>query len=75
LDDIDTGIKLNGFRNGKTDTVAISGTPNNADHIVAALRADKRLKATILEDPNDLNIVNIPANFKTTLQIKGKQRG
>jgi hypothetical protein len=73
LDGIDTGIKLNGFRNGETDTVTNSGTPTNAEQIVAALRADKRLKATILEDPNDLNIVAIPANFKTTLQIKGKQ--
>lgn len=70
LDGIDTVIPLNGFPEIQTVTNTISGVPNNADRILAALKADGQLEGTILDStPND-NLVGIPATFDTTLQIK-----
>jgi hypothetical protein len=70
LDGIDTGIALNGFRDSQTDTNTITGTPNNAARILAALRPDSQLVGTIFDrTPND-NLVGIPAIFDTTLQIE-----
>ncbi|GIX49221.1 MAG: hypothetical protein KatS3mg131_3432 [Candidatus Tectimicrobiota bacterium] len=71
LDGIDTGIVLNGFRNNKTDTLTITGTPANAAAILAALHADGLLVGTIIDsDPND-NWIVFPASFQTTLTITG----
>jgi len=75
LDGINTGIALNGFRGNETDTRTISGNPNHRSALKAALKADGQLAARIIDaDPNDPNSLGIPANFQTTLQIKGKIR-
>jgi hypothetical protein len=74
LDGINTGIALNGFRAGFTDTLTISGTPNNSRAIRNALKADKQLAATIIDTDSGDNFVSMPATFQTTLQIKGKIR-
>jgi vancomycin permeability regulator SanA len=74
LDNINTGIALNGFRTGQTDTRTISGIPNQGRALKAALKADGKLAARIIDaDPADEggNGVGIPANFETTLRIKG----
>jgi hypothetical protein len=74
LDNINTGIALNGFRTGQTDTRTISGIPNQGRALKAALKKDGKLAARIIDaDPNDQggNGVGIPANFETTLRIKG----
>jgi hypothetical protein len=74
LDNINTGIALNGFRTGQTDTRTISGVPNQGRALKAALKKDGKLAARIIDaDPNDQggNGVGIPANFETTLRIKG----
>jgi hypothetical protein len=74
LDNINTGIALNGFRTGETDTRTISGVPNQGRALKAALKKDGKLAARIIDaDPNDQggNGVGIPANFETTLRIKG----
>jgi hypothetical protein len=74
LDNINTGIALNGFRTGQTDTRTIGGTPNQGRALKAALKKDGKLAARIIDaDPNDQggNGVGIPANFETTLRIKG----
>jgi hypothetical protein len=74
LDNINTGIALNGFRTGQTDTRTISGIPNQGRALKAALKKDGKLAARIIDaDPADEggNGVGIPANFETTLRIKG----
>jgi hypothetical protein len=74
LDNINTGIALNGFRTGETDTRTISGVPNQGRALKAALKKDGKLAARIIDaDPADQggNGVGIPANFETTLRIKG----
>lgn len=75
LDGIDTGIKLNGYRNDETDTRTNSGVPANAAQILAALKADGKLEASIIDaDAGNNNEVSIPANFQTQLEIRGKQK-
>jgi hypothetical protein len=74
LDGIDTGIKLNGFPDSQTVTRTISGVPANGKKILAALRADGKLEATIRDAEDDGNFVSVPATFDTTLTIKGKQK-
>lgn len=76
LDGIDTGIALNGFRSGgEPETNTISGVPANRRQILAALKADGHLAATIIDrDPGD-NGVSVPATFQAQLKIKGKSRG
>jgi hypothetical protein len=76
LDGIDTGIKLNGFRSGETDTRTNTGTPINQNAIKNALKADRKLSATIIDhvNPAGNNEVDIPANFETTLTIQGKRK-
>jgi vancomycin permeability regulator SanA len=74
LDNINTGIALNGFRTGQTDTRTISGIPNHGRALKVALKKDGKLAARIIDaDPADQggNGVGIPANFETTLRIKG----
>jgi hypothetical protein len=72
LDNINTGIALNGFRNNQTDTRTISGIPNQKSALKAALKQDGQLGARIIDaDPVDDNGVGIPDNFETTLRIKG----
>ena len=74
LDGVDTGIALDGFRNLQTDTRTIGGAPANAWQILAALKADGELVATVIDrDPVDDNEVTVPANVETKLTLKGKQ--
>lgn len=69
LDGIDTGIRLSGFdTNGQTLT--FTGSPGNAAQILAALKQDGQLQATIVD--SDSNRVSIPTNTNTTLVIQGK---
>jgi hypothetical protein len=74
LDGIDTGIKLNGFPDSQTVTRTVSGVPANREQILAALKADGKLEATIHDSAADGNYVSVPAAFSTTLTIKGKQK-
>jgi hypothetical protein len=76
LDNINTGIALNGFRDRGTgtepDTRTISGIPNQKGALKAALKADGQLAARISDaDPTDTNLLGIPDNDETTLRIKG----
>jgi hypothetical protein len=72
LDGINTGIALNGFRTGKTDTRTISGSPNQKRALKDALKADGKLVARIFDaDPTDVNSLGIPDTDETTLRIKG----
>src|SRR5258706_717289 len=54
LDGFDTGIKLNGFSNGAIQTLDIAGAPNNSAAILAALKADGKLKFTGFHNDVDL---------------------
>ena len=70
LDGINTGLLLNGFSDGATVTATISGAPNNAALILAALQLDGQLAGTIIDSsPND-NFIGIP-RVQTTLTING----
>lgn len=74
LDGIDTGIELNGFRGGQTDTRTITGVPNHAAQILTRLKQDGDLFPTIIDhSPGDLNIVGVPDNRNTTLELFGKK--
>ncbi len=76
LDDINTGIKFNGFRDGQTDTQTNSGAPNNADAIVAALKEDGELRdeiGLIGSFVQNLDRISIPPNTESTLTITGKE--
>jgi hypothetical protein len=86
LDGINTEIKLNGFRNNQTDTRTITGTldPGKEAQILAALKADGQLAASIKDaDADDIdpdttagsnNKVSLPATSNTTLVISGRQK-
>ena len=79
LDGIDTGIALNGFLGGEEITLTISGTPNNAAAILAALQADGMLNARIFDSTGSAvlaqNDLTVPASdvggdpYLTTLSI------
>ena len=72
LDQINTGIALNGFRGNVTDTQIIRGNPNHRSALKEALKRDGQLAARIIDaDPNDPNSLAIPSTFETTLRIKG----
>jgi hypothetical protein len=74
LDGIDTGIKLNGFPQADTGTRTISGAPINEPAIRAALKADGKLAASIIDaNPGDNGMSGSSAD-STTLVIKGKKR-
>jgi hypothetical protein len=74
LDGIDTGIALDGFPGGETDTETIGGVPLNKAQILAALKADGELEASIVDaDPGD-NTLSVPADAAATLVLKGKQK-
>ena len=79
LDGIDTGLLLNGFRNGATDTQTVSGAPINEAQILAALKADGELAATFVDadvdGTNGNNFLDVPGEFDTTLVLAGKQAG
>ena len=75
LDGIDTELKLNGFTNQADFSQTISGVPMNEAAIRAALKADRKLTATIRDaDPADDNGVTGRSQFDATLVIKGKRR-
>jgi hypothetical protein len=72
LDNINTGIPLNGFGNLVANTRTISGIPNQPGALKRALKADGELAARIIDaDPAEGNSVGIPATDETTLRIKG----
>ena len=83
LDNIDTGIALNGFLSGQEITLTISGTPMNAAVILAALQADGQLNAQIFDstgtailDQNDLTVPATDVNgdpYFTTLSLNVTQ--
>jgi hypothetical protein len=54
LDGIDTGIKLNGFLDGPVTNLDVSGVPNNAAAILAALKADGKLNLSVFDSDVDL---------------------
>jgi hypothetical protein len=70
LDGVDTGITLNGFRNGFTDELTITGSPINTAAILAGLQADGRLVAKMLDlTPGD-NVLSLTSSFQTTLVLE-----
>lgn len=71
LDGIETGIRLNGFRNNQTDTLRIESTTLNGSSILAALKADSRLAGSIFDADPDNDGRRIPIEFSTTLEIIG----
>lgn len=74
LDGIDTGIKLNGFLDNQSSYPTISGVPSNQGQILAALKADGKLEATIRDAvPADTNTITVPAYY-IEMTIKGKQK-
>jgi hypothetical protein len=78
LDGINTGINMNGFREGQTDTQTISGAPISRDAIVAALKEDGQLEGavgTIGGGGQSISRPSIPPNTESTLTIKGKESG
>jgi hypothetical protein len=75
LDGVNTGIELNGYRHGLQDTRTNSGVPINKRELRNKLRQDGELHATIKDrDPGPNQDVILPANFETTLTIKGEIR-
>lgn len=75
LDGVNTGIPLNGYRNGLRDTRTDSGVPINKRELRNKLRQDGELHATIKDrDPGPNQDIILPANFETTLVIEGEIR-
>jgi hypothetical protein len=75
LDGIDTGIKLNGFRDAETVTQTILGVPTSAAAILASLQSDGLLAGTVIDadlatvgPSNEITFAN---TFDTTLTISG----
>jgi len=71
LDGIDTGIKLNDFPNNQTTTQTITGVPNNAADILAALKTDGQLNATVIDQSPGDNFLVLDATVDTTLVLVG----
>ncbi|MCA1718314.1 MAG: hypothetical protein LC781_16325 [Actinobacteria bacterium] len=73
LDGVDTGIKLNGFRDNQTNTQTITGAldPGKATQILALLKQDGQLKATIKDaDADDIDpTTTVGSNNKVTLPV------
>ena len=75
LDGIDTGLHLNGFRDSVDDTRTISGKPDNAADLLAALKDDGAWQATIIDaDPSPSNEVTGSSGDQATLVLKAKQK-
>lgn len=75
LDGVNTGIPLNGYRNGLRDTRTNSGVPINKRELRNKLRQDGELHAIIKDrDPGPNQDIILPANFETTLVIEGEIR-
>jgi hypothetical protein len=79
LDDVDTGIKLNGFNSGQENTVTFSLDRNSPNwisdsvmnQILSNLNSDGQLLASIVDaTPND-NDANLYSIFDTTLKLTG----
>jgi hypothetical protein len=73
LDDVNTGIKLNGFKSGQENTLSFS-IANLSDSVMSQLLNklnDGQLLASIVDaTPND-NDVNLYSIFDTTLSLTG----
>jgi hypothetical protein len=75
LDGVNTGIRLNGYRSGLRDTRTNGGVPINQRELRNKLRQDGELHATIKDrDPGPNQDIILPANFETTLVVKGEIR-
>jgi hypothetical protein len=61
LNGLDTGIKLNGFTNNTITTLDVSGAPQNAAAILAAIRANGN-KATLSIFDNDVDLAGASAS-------------
>ena len=71
LDGFDTGIALNGFVTDITQTLTITGTPQNAAAILGELKSDGRLIGSVIDaDPGD-NWVRFPSHHSATLRLTG----
>jgi hypothetical protein len=70
LDGVDTGITLNGFRNEHTDDLTITGSPLNTAALLAALHADGRLVAKMLDLTPEDNNLSLTSSFQTTLVLE-----
>jgi hypothetical protein len=72
LDGIDTGIKLNGFLGNQLQTLTLSGIPNNAAAILAALQSDGKLVGSIIDaNPGNNAFVGVPGILDTSLDLLG----
>jgi len=75
LDGVNTGIPLNGYRHAFQDTRTNGGAPINKRELRNKLRQDGELHATIMDrDPGPGQDIILPANFETTLTIRGEIR-
>jgi hypothetical protein len=75
LDGIDTGIKLNGFLGNQIVTLTLSGAPNNAAAILAALQADGKLVGSIIDaNPGNNGFVGVTGVVDTSLDLTGSVR-
>ena len=72
LDNIDTGIELNGFTGGILVTETNSGVPTNDGSIASALKSDGTLVAQIRDmDLADANWIYLSEDYEATLTITG----
>jgi hypothetical protein len=75
LDGIDTGIVLNGFPGANAEaTLTFRGAPASRGAILAALKADGKLAATVIDKTDEGNFIEVPSQFDTTLVLTGKQK-
>lgn len=73
LDGIDTGIALNGFPGDNAEaTLTVRGAPASRGAILAALKADGTLAATVIDTTDEGNFIEVPADADTTLVLTGK---
>jgi hypothetical protein len=71
LSGLNTGVLLNGFNNGQTNTLTFGPTSiANATGILAALNTGTLIGQWVDSNPGD-NSVTFPSNFNATLTING----
>ena len=75
LDGFDTGLKLNWYRNDRTDTRTLTVTDfDNSINILSALKQDGQLHGTVIDsDSPGNNWIYVPfqSTYYTTLKIQG----
>lgn len=75
LDNINTGLVLNGFTNNLIVTLSLSNNPALAAQILAALQSDGLLVATVLDNSANPPIgdnISFPALAQASLQLDGQ---